>query len=132
VTSILIIDDDETMRKMLRVYFEMSGYLVEEAGNGALGLSAFDAFKPNLVFVDLFMPAKDGLETIIEMRNRSATVAIVAMSAGGVFAQGNMLSVASELGADVTFEKPLSMKKVMPIVHGLLARSVAGAIAREC
>src|SRR5205085_9988206 len=122
MTSILIIDDDVTMRKMLRIYCEMSDYLVEEAGNGALGLNAFDACNPDLVFVDLFMPTKDGLETIIELRNRSATVGIIAMSAGGPFAQGNMLAAAGELGAAVTLEKPLAMKAVTATVRDLLAR----------
>src|SRR5258706_4051486 len=82
----------------------------------ALGLSAFDAFNPHLVFVDLFMPTKDGLETIIEFRDRSATVGIVAVSAGGVFAPSNMVAVASEPCADGTLQEALSMNKVMPIV----------------
>src|SRR5258706_4554814 len=80
----------------------------------ALGLSAFDAFNPHLVFADLFMPTKDGLETIIEFRDRSATVGIVAVSAGGLFAQGKMLGLARELLPPVTLVSPFSLQKVCP------------------
>ncbi len=69
--KVLIIDDDEGIRLSLRFALEPSGYSVEEAENGSLGIDQFTTFLPDLILLDLMMPVMDGYETCSRIRNSS-------------------------------------------------------------
>src|SRR5262245_17088030 len=73
---ILVIDDDEMVRGIIRTALERAGYAVVEAENGESGLAAFDAASFDLVITDLLMPEKEGVETVREIRRRSSSVKI--------------------------------------------------------
>ena len=66
--SILIIDDDDSLRDSLRRTLRKQGYVIMEASDGGLGLKQLERQAVDLVLLDLFMPDKDGLETIGELR----------------------------------------------------------------
>ena len=59
-TKLLIVDDDQNICDMLRLYFENEGYKVKTAGDGIEGIAYFKSYEPDLVLLDIMMPKKDG------------------------------------------------------------------------
>jgi DNA-binding response OmpR family regulator len=118
---ILVIDDDEDVRSCIRNILEHSGYSVLEAENGRVGIDIFRHSTVVLVIVDLFMPEKEGIETIIELRKEFADLKILAIS-GGIPGYGpdHFLHIAQKLGADGTLDKPFNMQQLLSKVENLL------------
>lgn len=81
--SLLTIDDDERLRRSIRVYFEDSGVTVFEANNGKTGLEMFALHHPDIVLVDLTMPVMDGLEFIERLRLTSPAQPVIVISGTG-------------------------------------------------
>ncbi len=119
---ILIIDDDDLIRKMLREVLERSGYDVEDASDGKQGLQIFMKNPTDLVITDLVMPEKEGIEIIIELRRDFPNLKIIAISGGGTVGGGQYLEVAGKLGADKILNKPLKLKQLVTIVKDLLEK----------
>lgn len=119
--SILVIDDDNDVRKCIRNILEQAGYSVLEAENGIVGMDIFRRDKADLVIVDLFMPEKEGIETIIELRKEFPDQKIIAIS-GGIPGYGpdNFLNIAQKLGADSSLDKPFNMAQLIDAVEKLL------------
>ena len=119
--NILVIDDDTAVRDCIRDMLEQSGYTVLEAENGVVGLGIFRHNKVDLVIVDLFMPEKEGIETIIELRKDFPDLKILAIS-GGIPGYGpdHFLNVAQKLGADISLDKPFNMQQLLSMVEKLL------------
>src|SRR5450755_2154425 len=82
MASIMVIDDDIQVRLFIRKLLEDEGYEVREAGNETEGVKAFRQRPADLVFCDIFMPEKEGLQTIRELQDEFGKVKIVAMSGG--------------------------------------------------
>jgi len=82
MATILVVDDDEQMRSMLRQWAKQAGHQVLEAANGAAGIAAFEKNSPDLIITDIFMPESEGLGMIREVRKRHGNVKIIAMSSG--------------------------------------------------
>lgn len=115
---VLIIDDDEDIRFILRRALESAGYQVREASDGAAGLKRFREQRPDLVMTDIIMPEREGVETIMALRKESPETAIIAMSGGGGGA--DYLEMAIKLGAVRAFSKPFSLAAVVGAVHEIL------------
>ncbi|HTY20857.1 MAG TPA: response regulator [Geobacteraceae bacterium] len=122
--SILIIDDDIDVRHCIRDILEQSGYDVLEAENGMVGLGKFRQSKTDLVIIDLFMPEKEGIETIIELRKEFPELKILAIS-GGIPGYGpdHFLNIAQKLGADRSLDKPFNMEQLLTAVEELIIPS---------
>lgn len=120
MATILIIDDDEALRSVIRRILERSGHLVKEAPDGIRGLALFDVEPVDAVITDLFMPEKEGIETIIELRERSARVRILAISGGARFGPDEPLTDARLLGADAVLAKPFSVEELSEAMEALL------------
>ena len=118
MVSILIIDDNQTVRRLLRQVLEGVGYSVVDASNGREGLSRFRQDPTDLVITDILMPDKDGLETILELRREFPDVKIIAFT--GETGQGNFLDVAKLLGANRTLTKPFDVVALRETVQDLL------------
>jgi DNA-binding response OmpR family regulator len=118
---ILVIDDDEDVRSCIRNILEHSGYSVLVAENGKVGIDICRHNPVDLVIVDLFMPEKEGIETIIELRKEYADLKILAIS-GGIPGYGpdHFLHIAQKLGADGTLDKPFNMQQLLSKVENLL------------
>ena len=127
MASILIIDDDASLRRLLRAALEGAGYQVAEAADGASGLAAYRQRAANLVLCDIVMPDREGLETIRELRTRYSGVPIVAMSGGAAGYAMDFLPVAAKLGASATLHKPFSLHALLGTVGDLLGREEARA-----
>lgn len=117
---ILIIDDDAQVLAMLRETLEREGYEVVTAPDGQKGLRLYRKNPTDLSIIDLIMPEKEGLETIIELRRDFPDARIIAISGGMQDVPGTSLSTAKILGAQYTFEKPVSQPELLNAIRELL------------
>lgn len=117
---ILVIDDDEQMRTLLRQVIEWAGYEVFEAGDGREGMRMQRKCEANLVITDLIMPEQEGLETITGLKQEFPGVKIIAISGGGRIGPEAYLPAAKELGADRVFSKPFDVKELADTIKELL------------
>lgn len=118
---ILVIDDDIDIRACIRVILEEAGFSVLEADNGKTGIATFRCNPVDLVIVDLFMPEKEGIETIIELRTGAPDLKLLAISGGIPGADPrDFLKIAQKLGADSALDKPFTAQKLAAVVGQLL------------
>ena len=117
---VLVIDDDQQMRKLLRQVMEWAGYEVMEAEDGRAGMKMQQQVQADLVITDLIMPEQEGLETITALKNMYPAVRIIAISGGGRIGPEAYLPAAKELGADRVFSKPFDVKELAQTVKELL------------
>jgi DNA-binding response OmpR family regulator len=120
VATILVIDDDAALRDLLRRVLELEGHHVVTAREGAEGLLIFRSAPCDLVVTDLFMPGKDGIETIQELRASHSDARIIAMSGGASTGDMGPLMDARLLGADIALPKPFAMAAMIRAVRALL------------
>jgi len=118
--SILVMDDEEQMRTMLRMLLEREGYEVVEASDGKEGLRRYRENPTDLIITDLIMPEKEGIETIMELRRDFPDVKIIAMSGGGRLDPGQYLRMAKNFGVRYTFAKPFEKEDLLKAVRDLL------------
>jgi CheY-like chemotaxis protein len=109
---ILIIDDDASMRGSLAQTLERLGYRVSVAADGKAGVARAAESPPDLVITDLIMPEKEGLETIMELRQSHPRIKIIAMSGGGRLSNEDYLHLAKRFGAAVTLAKPFAREEL--------------------
>jgi YesN/AraC family two-component response regulator len=105
--KILIIDDELSIQKLLKMLLERNRYQTFEASNGTQGIALYKKHKPDLIITDLIMPEKEGLETIRELKKIDPDVKIIALSGGGLGDPKMYLNMASTFGAVRTFNKPV-------------------------
>jgi len=122
MTRILVIDDEEQIRQLLRIMLEKDGYGVIDAADGEDGLQLFRRERPDLVITDLIMPKKDGLSTIMELKQEFPAVKIIAVSGGGAIEPKRYLSLAQGLGALRVLYKPIMRDELITMVRQLLAQ----------
>jgi DNA-binding NtrC family response regulator len=120
MATILVIDDQEPVRALLRIALEGAGHEVLEASNGRLGLALYREKSADLIITDILMPEMNGLELMLELTRNFLNVKVIAIS-GGLESEGP-LSVAKLLGARQTFQKPLDMEKLLSAVRYDLAQ----------
>ncbi|MFH2001914.1 MAG: response regulator [Planctomycetota bacterium] len=117
---ILIIEDDDQVRSMLRYQLEEAGFEVYEASDGRKGLDRFHETPSPLVITDLIMPDVEGIETIRELKKNDSEVKIIAISGGGRVNPDNYLKIAKKIGADRVFAKPIDWSELLQAVGDLL------------
>lgn len=120
---ILVIDDDPTFRSVLRAALEIEGHEVVEASNGAEGIKLFKKQKFDITLCDIFMPDKEGLETILELKRDFPDIKLIAMS--GAFTAGELdpLAVAIKFGAKKVLKKPFEIEVLQEAINDLLTIS---------
>jgi YesN/AraC family two-component response regulator len=82
MARILVIDDQEPIRSLLRIILEGAGHEVLEASNGRLGLELYRERSANLIITDIVMPEMDGLELLLELTRNFLNVKVIAISGG--------------------------------------------------
>lgn len=120
MAKILIIDDEEQVRLYLRTILEPEGHEVVEAGNGKIGLQLYREEPADLIITDIFMPEKEGLETIMELRRDYPEVKIIVISGGGNRANLDVLPMARRFGALRTLAKPFTRQDMLSAVRDAL------------
>ncbi len=121
--QILVIEDDLTVRELILRTLSKAGYDVLSAEDGVEGLSVFRENHPDLVITDIVMPQKEGLQTIIELRQQSPAVKVIAMSGGGRHANEDYLKLARKLGAHRTVSKPFMRDEMLAAVREVLGEN---------
>jgi CheY-like chemotaxis protein len=119
MNSVLIIEDDEFVQKMLKQTFERAGYQVATASNGRIGLKLCQGNLFDVVITDLIMPEMEGIETISKLRAGNPNVPVIAISGGGRNKANGYLEIAKKLGAKKTFTKPVDRQKLLATVKEL-------------
>jgi CheY-like chemotaxis protein len=119
MATILVIDDQEPVRSLLRLVLEGAGHDVLEASNGRLGLELYQKGSADLIITDIFMPEMTGLELMLELTRNFLNVKVIAIS-GGLEGEGG-LTAAKLLGVRQTFQKPLDMEELLSAVRYDLA-----------
>jgi DNA-binding response OmpR family regulator len=119
---ILLIDDEEPLRTLLRTTLERAGYEVIEASDGKIGLQLLAESSVDLVITDLVMPEKEGLETILELRRQNSSAKIIAISGGGRMNPKVNLAMAEQFGALCTLAKPFSQQEILDAVAEALGQ----------
>jgi two-component system, response regulator, stage 0 sporulation protein F len=113
MATILIIDDEEIIRVLLRSALEAAGYEITEDANGRQGLKLYRHGR--LVITDIVMPELNGLDMPLELAYEFLDTKVIALS--GARGEKNILDVAKLLGARQTFQKPFSMPHLLGAVR---------------
>lgn len=119
--KILVVDDEERIRRLLKMYLERENYTIDEADNGEVALLKALQFDYDLILLDLMMPGKDGLEVCREIREKKATPIIMLTAKGE---EVNRVQ-GFEVGTDDYIVKPFSPREVVLRVKALLRRSTS-------
>jgi len=121
MARILVIDDNEDVRAIVCAVLESAGHEVTHAADGAWGLRAQRESPVALVVTDIFMPEKEGLETIRDLRREYPDLKIIAMSGAGARLQADYhLLTAREFGAHSILHKPFEPSALLELVRELL------------
>jgi CheY-like chemotaxis protein len=121
MAHILIIDDDERIRTLLRKTLENDGHVVSVAHDGQEALRIFNS-SVELVVSDVLMPGMTGFEMIDRLRQRSPCIPIISMSAGGQIRPHEYLRIAGAIGANRTLTKPFLDWELRDLITELLPR----------
>lgn len=113
---ILLVDDDDLLRKMLQISMTKAGHIVIEARNGRDALEICRVEPPDLVVTDVIMPEKEGIETIGDIRRLYPDVRIIAMSGGGRNSAADYLNIARQMGAAAVLAKPFPIDELTALI----------------
>lgn len=119
MARILVIEDDELLRKVLVKTLTQAGHSVVQAADGAQGLDMFQANPIDLVITDLIMPVREGVETIMALKRKIPELPVIAMS-GGVSNAQLYLDIASKVGADKILPKPFTSDQLLGAIAEVL------------
>ena len=122
--TILVTDDDKMILEGFKDLFERRGYRVLLADNGELALAWLGKERVDMVFMDIVMPYKEGLETLIEMRRGFPDMPIYSMTGGGKHNKQDFFSLAQKLGATGTLLKPIEPAVLLKLAQEVSARAV--------
>ena len=127
MARIIVIDDDGDVRALLRMQLEAQGHEVRSARDGAEGLALQQEFDSQVVITDIFMPEKEGIETIRELKERFPAVKVIAISGGSRLAGSHrsftvreLSIVAGELGVAAVLQKPFDGAELLRSVDSAL------------
>jgi DNA-binding response OmpR family regulator len=122
LARILIIDDNPDVLNAVHRVLTAEGHTVEDAPKSSVGIELHRADPFDLIITDIVMPEKEGITTIIELREEYPGLKIIAMSGGGDFEPYGYLDIAIRVGADRTLPKPFSREELLEAVNDALSR----------
>ena len=114
----LVIEDDNNIAELLRLYLEKDGFQVRIADDGATGIAEAKVYEPDLVLLDIMLPILDGWEVCRAIRKTSKVPIIMLTAKGETFDKVTGL----EMGADDYIVKPFEVKELLARVHAVLRR----------
>ncbi len=123
LAHILVVDDDSQVRSILSEALTRYGYTVSQAGNGLEALEQLAKRAFDVLLVDIVMPEKEGIETIMEVRHKFPAVLIIAMSGGSAYTSPHTnLQIARRIGADIVLSKPFTQAELFVQIDAALKK----------
>jgi len=122
--SILIIDDDESLRDTVALMLEQEGFQVLHAADGRTGMDRALMCKPDLLLVDLRLPGMSGVEVCKQLRAANIRTPLIVLSALGEEVDKVLLL---EIGADDYLVKPFGVRELLARIHAVLRRAAPEA-----
>jgi CheY-like chemotaxis protein len=121
--SILIVDDDPILRAIACEVLTRAGHHCAEAEDGEIAIELLAKMPADLILLDMIMPNKEGIETLMEIKARWPGTAVIAMSAGTPsMAPDQLLRMAKVFGADATMLKPVQAERLLDLVRQVLTQ----------
>ena len=121
--NILVVDDDAALRDTIAHFLDTCGHEVLQAQNGNEAMSMLESADADVVVMDILMPEKEGISTIVDIRKRASDIKIIAISGGGKFNRFDLLKAAEELGADYALAKPFEFEDLEKAIAACFASS---------
>ncbi len=121
--NILLVDDEESIRKMVRAVLGEEEYAFTEASNGVEALEIMETQSFDLILTDVIMPDCDGIELVMSVRKKLPDIKVIVMSGGGRVRADHYLNLAEKLGAARVFEKPFNTAELRETVSELLSET---------
>lgn len=126
MAHIAVVDDDPEVRDFIALVLGQAGHSVVTAADGLAAVPVIEGRAPDLMILDILMPHRDGLETLLALRREGRGFPVLAISAGGLLDGGYLLQTAKVFGADDTLFKPFTEDRLRAAVDALLAAGTAG------
>lgn len=124
MARILVIDDDSDVRTLMVYELRVAGHDVRGASDGAQGLTLQREAPADVVVTDIYMPEKEGIETIRDLKEEFPRVKIIAISGGGrdlgTFRAHDLRVVAGELGVIAVLQKPFETRELLRSIESAL------------
>ena len=124
MARILIVDDDIAVQATIRLLLERAGHSVVVASDGRIGLAIFEAGDFDLLFLDIFMPGMDGLETMRLVHQQQPLIPVIVISGHPISWNSgsgpDFLTMATRLGAVCSLQKPFKPAALLAAVAGCL------------
>ncbi|WP_026988885.1 response regulator transcription factor [Fodinicurvata fenggangensis] len=123
MADIIVADDEEAVRTFITRYLEQAGHHVIAARDGTEVLSIIESQNVDAVILDILMPEKEGLETLIELRQRGKAFPIITISGGSGSQNSDYLELSEKLGANCSLQKPFSGEALVTALGQLLLQT---------
>jgi len=124
MAEILVLDDNEELLQTMELVLSGVGHLVWIARDGSEGQKLLSTQEFDLVVTDMYMPGRDGLEIIMQIRTHAADTGIIGIS-GGSNLSAECLDLAKRAGAHCTLAKPFSVEQLLAAVKAVLNRDAS-------
>lgn len=125
--KVLVVEDENNIAELLRLYLEKDGFTVRCAADGGTGVAEAKVFQPDLILLDIMLPVMDGWAVCRAVRQSSKVPIIMLTAKGETFDKVAGL----EMGADDYIVKPFEVKELLARVHAVLRRYGSAAEAQS-
>jgi DNA-binding response OmpR family regulator len=122
MARILVIDDQETIRRVVRRALEQEGHQVLDASDGEMGMAVLARYSADVVITDIFMPGQDGILTLRQIRKQFPTVKVIVISGGDSTGTLDLRRDAELLGAVRSLQKPFTAREIVAAVRAVLGQ----------
>jgi CheY-like chemotaxis protein len=133
LAKILVVDDDSAVQATIRLILERAGHDVVVAGDGRKGLAIFESGNFDLLFLDIFMPGMDGLETMRLVHQQQPLIPIIVISGNPMTWDSttgpDFLTMAIKLGAVCSLQKPFKPAALLAAVAGCLEAAKGSSLS---
>ncbi|HEX9215650.1 MAG TPA: response regulator [Gemmatimonadales bacterium] len=120
MARILVIDDQEPIRRIVRRALENERHEVLDASDGELGMQLLERETVDIVITDIFMPGQDGIVTLREIRKKFPSLNVIVMSGGDSTGMLDLRKDAELLGAVKSLQKPFTAREIVDVVRSVL------------
>src|SRR5919198_3143610 len=120
MARILVIDDQESIRRIARRALEQAGHHVMDASDGEMGMQVLARHGADVVITDIFMPGQDGILTLRQIRKEFPGVKVIVMSGGDSSGMLDLRKDAEMLGAVKSLPKPFDAHELVAVVRSVL------------